>query len=418
MMYPRVLVISNNGFSLSNSNGRTLGMLFEGWPKDKLAQFCFNTNGPYWEICDNYFAVSDKAALRSFLTFSPAPREDFRSWGKTQSSSVSSIPRNALFSLLRHIVWSSGLWRGKEFKNWIDNFAPEIVVIQSGDMAFTHTLASKIARKYGAKLVFFNTEGTFFLSKNYLYKGPLDFILFPMYKRIHQRAYEQAMSMASYAIYHHEMIQRDNDRKFHVPGCVVHTSTTLKRSMRPFKDKCPVISYFGNFAYGRDNALVEVGNFLQKISPDLVVRVYGKANQEQSDKFNSASGISYKGFVPYDEIKLIISDSDILLYVESQDEYFAENLRYGFSTKIADCLASGKSFVVYSSSDIACANYLKENNCAWVTYDEESFIDAIRSIISDAKKREEVIERGLKIADVNHNLSKNVVKFQSALVNL
>ena len=52
--YPRLLVLSNNSFSKSNSNGRTLGSLLQGWPKDKIAQFCISTDGPDFEVCDNY----------------------------------------------------------------------------------------------------------------------------------------------------------------------------------------------------------------------------------------------------------------------------------------------------------------------------------------------------------------------------
>lgn len=53
--YKRVLVISNNCFSQSNSNGRTLGNLFHGWPKENLAQMCVIAQDPNWELCDNYF---------------------------------------------------------------------------------------------------------------------------------------------------------------------------------------------------------------------------------------------------------------------------------------------------------------------------------------------------------------------------
>ena len=67
MQRKKVLVISNNCFSLSNSNGRTLGNLFVGWPKSDLAQFCVIAQDPNWELCDNYYCLEDKTVLKSFI---------------------------------------------------------------------------------------------------------------------------------------------------------------------------------------------------------------------------------------------------------------------------------------------------------------------------------------------------------------
>ncbi|MEG2402761.1 MAG: hypothetical protein RSB34_07500, partial [Muribaculaceae bacterium] len=65
MKYPRTLVISNNSFSLTNSNGRTLGNFFIGWPKESLAQFCISSDGPNYDICNNYYCITDKEALKA-----------------------------------------------------------------------------------------------------------------------------------------------------------------------------------------------------------------------------------------------------------------------------------------------------------------------------------------------------------------
>lgn len=64
---PRVLVISNNGFSKTKSNGRTLGSLFQGWPKEILAQFYISSDNLDFGVCNNYFNFTDKEALLSLL---------------------------------------------------------------------------------------------------------------------------------------------------------------------------------------------------------------------------------------------------------------------------------------------------------------------------------------------------------------
>ena len=64
---PRVLVIRNNGFSKTKSNGRTLGSLFQGWPKVILAQFYISSDNLDFGVCNNYFKFTDKEALLSLL---------------------------------------------------------------------------------------------------------------------------------------------------------------------------------------------------------------------------------------------------------------------------------------------------------------------------------------------------------------
>ncbi len=251
-----------------------------------------------------------------------------------------------------------------------------------------------------------------------MYKGPFDGIFFPIYRRLYRKAYRRAMQAASYCVYHHEMIKRDNDSVFNVPGCIIHTSTEVKRSSRPFDADHPVISYFGNFALGRDDALIEAGSFLQKLPGKPVIRVFGKADETQASRLSQASGIDYRGFIAYKDVVKEIDSSDILLHVESQDEYYAENLRYGFSTKIADSLASGKPFVVYASPGIACAEYLSKNECALVTWDEATFTHAIKTVIEDREMRERLVEKGLAVVSSNHDGKKNTGKFHQALISL
>ena len=66
----KVLVISNGCFSLTDSNGRTLAKLFNGYDPTRLAHL--HTYGtPDFNVCSNYYKISDRDALKSFLTRKP-----------------------------------------------------------------------------------------------------------------------------------------------------------------------------------------------------------------------------------------------------------------------------------------------------------------------------------------------------------
>ena len=417
MNYPRVLVISNNSFSLTNSNGRTLGSLFYGWPKDKLAQFCITSDGPDRAVCNNYFCASDRSVLKSTLLFRGVKRDSLVDFDNTKAN-AKRIKRTPIKSIIRHIIWSLRIWRKGDFNRWVASFSPEIVIIQSGDTAFTHDLARYLSIHFNAKLVFFNTEGIYFLKKNYLYKGFCDGLFFPIYHRLYRKSYKKAMDNASYAFYLNKLIQDDNDACFEVPNSVIYTTSRISQTDFTFNNSAPVISYFGNFGYDRSKVLAEVAQVIKDMGLDLSIDVYGKGFPEIEVFLKQCDGVSFHGFVSYATINEIIQKSDILLHVESQEEKHAESLKYGFSTKIADCLSSGRPFLLYSSRNIACAQYIIENDCAWFADSKESLISAINSIIHDKFNRDRIIGNAIAVSKNNHNLEKNSNKFQKSLLSL
>ena len=105
----KVLVISNNCFSLSNSNGRTLGNLFVGWPKSDLAQFCVIAQDPNWELCDNYYCLEDKTVLKSFIKCQKAVGRRLLNQQTNNSSNTmrASIGRKTLYKVAaRELIWA------------------------------------------------------------------------------------------------------------------------------------------------------------------------------------------------------------------------------------------------------------------------------------------------------------------------
>ena len=67
MLLPKILIISNAAFSKTDSNGRTLENYFGGYDKSRLAQF-FVYGVPDFDICENYYKVADRDALKSLFT--------------------------------------------------------------------------------------------------------------------------------------------------------------------------------------------------------------------------------------------------------------------------------------------------------------------------------------------------------------
>ena len=415
--FPRVLIIGNECLSKSTSNGRTLRNFFVGWPKENLAQFYIHADAPDFEICDNFYCVTDGQALRGFIgkgksggVVAEAPITE----GK-QSSMKQSHGRNAKTMLARELIWNSGRWGYKDFARWVAEFDPQVLLLQAGDCGFMFKLARKLAKKHRIPLVIYNSEGYYFKKFDYFRATGLAHRLYPVFYRQFCRQFRQAMKMAKEAIYICDPLRQDYDKEFTHSSHTVYTATGVTAAEKRPHDGF-VASYLGNLGVGRHEPLIEIGNTLQKISPELRLNVYGKAPNEQVQKaLEDCPGICLKGFVPYEQVVEVLQQSDLLVHGESQDSFYREDLKYGFSTKMADSLASGTCFLLYAAPELACARYLKEQQAAYVVSDGEELEQTLRLLVNDPAARSRYLANAKKTVEENHREEVGIARFREIL---
>ena len=90
-------------------------------------------------------------------------------------------------------------------------------------------------------------------------------------------------------------------------------------------------------------------------------------------------------------------------------------LQYAFSTKIADSISSGKCFVLYAPKELACSKYILENGCGWLATTKDKLNQVLVGILSDAKQRDEVLQRAHDVAIRNHCQERNARRFQEII---
>lgn len=416
--FPKVLVLSNECFSDSSSNGRTLRNFFVGWPGENLAQFYIHGSAPDREICHRYYCVSDGAALRAFLKGKPACGMQTMLQEQTPQSVPQNrkIPRDAISMLLRDFVWSSMRWAGTAFFEWVEEFSPELILLQAGDSAFMLRLARNLAQKYSIPLILYNSEAYYFKEFDYFQAKGLAKVAYPLFRRSFCKEFEKTIRVAAFSIYCCDKLKRDYDSCFGLPSQVVYTSTQQRPAEKIESNKPLRISYLGNLGLERHTGLVEIGNALQELSMELKLDVYGKLpNAEAEQAFAQCRGICYHGFVSYKKVQEIISASDILIHTESFGAFYREDLKYAFSTKIADSLASGRCFLIYAPKELACTEYLAEHQAAWIVDRQEALLPVLKKLVQDPSERSKFIARAAQLAEENHNMEKNVSTFQSVL---
>lgn len=419
--YPKVLVVSNNGFSNTSNNGRTLGNYFWGWPHKKIAQFCISISEPNYQICDNYYMISDSEALSAFIHMRKAKRIPCPTTIPSNNKSNSNtVVKTAFKSLLRYCVWANNRWKSEEFTQWINEVDPEIVVCYNSDSAFILDIARTISDDRKIPLVMINTEGFYFFRKNFMVVETfLDRLAYPLYRVLYRHSFKKFMAKLNFAVYLNGKLQKDYLEEFNHKSDVIYTGSDISYD-RSFELKHPyVFSYLGNFGFNRWKALIEIARVLNDINPTYKLKVYGIIPSDDIRRLlDKEKAIELKGFVDYETVKEVILSSTILFHAEAQDEEYEEALLYGFTTKIADSVSSGHPFIMYSSPEIAGAQYIIETSSGWHAKDTQELRNHIQTILSDESARLRVRANAERISDQNHNIQKNRIRFHEILLNV
>ena len=421
-MSPKVLVISNECFSKTSSNGRTLGNFFIGWPKECLAQF-FLSGKPDSYYCDRYFQVSDRQALNALMCRGDkggvvVPTDGVSAHSESPKAGKKTT-RNALTMLGRNAIWSSGVWQKNGYWNWVDAFHPDIILLQAGDCAFMYDLAVKTTKRQSAKLVIYNSEGYYYKNFDYFRGSGLAHAVYPVFHRQLRKALEGAYALASCVIYICDELREQYAQDFLSRAVTIFTGSEMRYERKAKKNDVFTTVYCGNLGLKRHESLMDIAEVLQKISKDLYVDVYGKSpNDEVAETLNSCKGIRYHGLVPYEQVKQLLRDSDLLLYVESFDPFYQEDIKFGFSTKIADCLSCGNCLLLYAPEHFACYQYLKNNRAAYTASSKQELADILKEFTVNPNAMERHKAAALELAEKNHRIEKNNQRFQTLLREL
>ena len=168
---------------------------------------------------------------------------------------------------------------------------------------------------------------------------------------------------------------------------------------------------------GRDEALNEVAKALYEIDKRARLDIYGAFKSEQSkNRLCSNPNVTYHGFVNYDQIPQLMSNASMLLHCENSKRLL--NLKYAFSTKIADSLSSGKPFLVYATKEYPFVQYLLNNECAHVAGNYEELKMVLKECIENKKYLYGFVDNAKAVAYKNHNKERNCQKVNEIILSL
>lgn len=407
-------MVSNSPFSNEEANGRTMKNFLLNIPQDNIAQFYIHGE-PDRDFCSNYFRVSDADALDAFLL--RGAKRGCNGEASQKSGPAMKPKRNYRNLLLRNIVWSSMRWWKKELTAFLDAFAPDVVLLQAGDAPFMYRIALKIAKRYHAKLMMYNSESYVLkkvmyasVEKNMFWHDCLMYCL--------RRQYKRFMNRADFCLYNTQALEEAYQNTYPHPGksTVLYTTSQFD----PLEDRSGDVFrlvYCGNLGVGRDQPLDELAKTLYELAPDATLDIYGRFKDgESQERVCSNPNVRYHGFVDYSEIPAIMSKASMLVHCENNDRL--ENLRYAFSTKIADSLASTRPFLVYASQEFPFVRYLVKHQCCHVAFNREVLKSVLQNCINSSEYRNQFKDNACAVAQNYHSEENNCRKVQYIMEQL
>lgn len=354
-----ILVITKAAWDDRIASGNTLSNFFNGW-KD-VNFFCLYSREamPNNNVCSEYYSVSPISIVKNL--FRPSKigkrfRYDSNS-GNGQNPSkevkiISTAKRNrTVFEFAYNLAYTTDLWKNKSFKKFIAECNPDLVFCFGSYDPLNHKALKYIKSHTNAKIISYYVDDLFRHNVPSFY-----FVRKLKNKRLLEIA---SMSDKCYAI-----SQRMCDEYCKLYGKsfqLLHKGCDISEPKR-FVNTPVRFVYAGNLFYHRDKILGALAKAIAKVNDDtqkarLDIFSGTPVDEEVLSILNIEGASTLHNARPFEEIKQIMKDADIVLHVESFDEEQMKIVRLSFSTKITDCMQSGSMMMAIGPDSVASIDY-------------------------------------------------------------
>lgn len=427
--HPRLLIVGTVPYN-RQSTSRAFDAYFHGWEKENLAQVFSDPVEPIKGHCGRLYQITDRRMLsrwfhkdvqtgRAFKyedlqEESPNAGRDADGKASELVSRLKSIGKkhSPLSHLMRKALWRKKYWNTPEFNKWLEEFNPECVFLSFSNDFFILEIALYTAKKFEIPIC--SSTGDDYYFDNKLTLDPFFYLYHEWYKSLNREVFRHKGS----AIYIGDKIRDKYNSAFGLDGETVYLVSDIQR--RPFRriEDIPIVRYFGNIAFGRNNSLCDVATAFARINPQIRVEIYSGDSSDNIKILKEHPNIDFKGCIPYSDVMKKTIDSDILLVVEGLTKSDINLTRYALSTKVADSLASGCNIVGYGSSECGAMEYMEKIGCVTMGHNIEEMEIKLRELLSNPKLQERNYEIAKKVSETNHRRDQSNRKVEDIIKRL
>ena len=392
-----VLVISNNCFSKTKNNGKTLASFFRDWDSINISQLYFSSEIPDDEYYMNYFRISDKDVLYNCITKRKTcgKRVDLKKQEAYSQDKKKIIVINELTLLIREYFWRKCEWETKELNDWILYNQPNIVFFCAGDSIFAYNIAMRIVDKYHLKLAIYFTDdyiiskkstSPFFKVRRSLLKDKMSesiktcdafFTISPKMRE----AYKKVFNKES-----HLLLNSTN----------LHSENKNDQSKEDF-----ILVYAGNLCYGRERIIAYLARAIKeynnKYYPRKVkLKIFSgeKVSKKTIRRITVNDTSEFCGSLDKDELKKQLNNCNMVVHVESFSKREKNITRFSLSTKISELMSLEKCILAIGPEDIGSMEYLASS--AYCINDLKFLKQKIENILNNTEEQNILAHKAYK----------------------
>lgn len=419
----KILLISHNPVGGATSSGRTIETFITN--ATDVDYFNLYISNESLNLLDRveYFQLSERQLIKGGRLLSETTDSKRKSSVGPRIKERSKIYINRIisslkkryrwhFQIIRECVWRLMYRRKDKLCYWLEEIEPDIIVVYPGDFLYFYKICRSIMNDSTA-LVVFNSE---------------DYISFEK-KSSFISSYKHSVSQAKIALLDHanHIFQSNSKLRKYFNGFVsspssdLYTTSSLLYQAPVDKPSEKILRflYAGNLVHGRLVTLLELADVLCRYSLNAKIRVFS-ANvlEKDAELLLKHSKIEFLGRVDYSQILREIGIADVVLHVESFCPVNIENVKFGFSTKLADLICCGRPILVIGPRQNAGIEYLIEHRTGHVVYEKEELPKVVEALINDEFYRVRFYEVNRFLAVSNHSKEVNTKKIWSVFGKL
>ncbi|WP_239745305.1 glycosyltransferase [Mammaliicoccus sp. F-M27] len=426
----KVLIFTRSEWSDENSTGNTMSNIFGDFDKTNIANIYVRDAKPNNNVCDNYYSVSDIQIFKSLLKIKTLPGKHFKNnLAQNQSINNKTSFEKKLYNFFRNrskllpfmfqnLLWNTNKWKNENLDNFLNEFKPDIIFSPSFYTVYTHKILWYLQKKTNAKIVLFHADDYLMLTENNGVKKLLN--------KNRKKTIIKSINLASlnYCISQEQQVEYQNElgkkMKLLYKGGVFNEFPLYSMN----NEKTIRIIYIGTLQYGRWKTISQLVKSIKEVNEKSTIKftldIYSqyKPDKKMLNKIEIKDISKFKGKIPNNRVIEEMKKSDIVLHVESFDETEKSLTRLSFSTKIVDCLSSGRTLLAIGDTNLASINYLLKNDAAIIARTENSIKDHLIEIQNNPTILNEYAVKGWKTGVKNHKLSTVRNKFYNELDNL
>jgi hypothetical protein len=411
MIHHRTLIIGTQPFN-KMVQSRAFDSYFHYWEKENLQQIFSDSRSPLKGHCGELYQITDHR-LVSARTTKKDPGVIFvykklkQNWTGTESKHFAPKFKPPLLRLIRKRIWNRKFWITPKLNRWVEKFNPEIIFLSFSRDFFIFDISFYIAKKFNIPIIV-SVADDYVFDKRFSI-DPFYYV----YRYIFKKTIKKLLSYKTYWMFESSKILKKYESEIKLISTVQYIGTSMKIETEPdIPEKIKTVRYFGNLEAGRLRALKQIAKAFEENDSSIILEIYTKDMGGSKPKKITKNMIMFPQ-INYEQVCKLTKTANVLLIVESFKSNHIREVRYSLSTKIADCLSSGKLVLAYGAKDTGALSFLTEQKCCLCATKKSDMMAMVRQICENPKSFSNVTKHGLDVCRSLFDVKKEAHKFES-----